>query len=82
MTRVLLVDDSAIIRNMLSKSLQKNSLISVVGEAGNGLKAVELAKQLKPDVIIMDVSMPLMDGIEATKRIMEKNSLCNCYFYF
>lgn len=72
MTRVLLVDDSAIIRNMLSKSLQKNSLISVVGEAGNGLKAVELAKQLKPDVIIMDVSMPLMDGIEATKRIMEK----------
>ncbi|HOF12544.1 MAG TPA: chemotaxis-specific protein-glutamate methyltransferase CheB [Treponemataceae bacterium] len=72
MTRVLLVDDSAIIRNMLSKSLQKNSLISVVGEAGNGLKAVELAKQLKPDVIIMDVSMPLIDGIEATKRIMEK----------
>lgn len=73
MTRVLIVDDSAIMRNMIAKIFKDSSSISLVGEAENGLKALTLAKKLKPDVIIMDISMPLMDGLEATKQIMKES---------
>lgn len=73
MTAILIVDDSAIIRNMLKKNLLLIESFRVIGEAGNGLRAVELARELKPDIIIMDFVMPLMDGLEATKIIMQEN---------
>jgi len=69
MIRILLVDDSAVARAILKQFAEKNSLIEVCGEATNGLQAIEAAKQLNPDAIIMDIAMPVMDGIEATKQI-------------
>lgn len=69
--RILLADDHVVLRESLRKSLEAHLEFSVVGEAGNGEEAVALATQLKPDVIIMDISMPRLNGIEATKRIKE-----------
>jgi CheY-like chemotaxis protein len=68
---VLLVDDHKIMRQGLSSLLQFESDIEIVGEAEDGQNALELARQHKPDVIIMDVNMPVMDGIQAT-RILTK----------
>ena len=68
--RVLVVDDSPLIRAVLCQSFAATSDIEVVGEAGDGKTAVELAAQLRPDVITMDVLMPVMDGLEAAERIM------------
>jgi chemotaxis response regulator CheB len=70
--RVLLVDDHTIVREGLSKWLRGYSDMDVVGEATNGLEAVNLARNLCPDVILMDVNMPKMDGLEATKIIMSE----------
>ena len=67
--RVLIADDHAMIRQGLCSVLDHYSEIQVVGEAANGEEAVALAKQLHPDVILMDVTMPKLDGIEATKLI-------------
>lgn len=66
---VLLVDDHVIVRQGLAELLAEQPDIDVVGEAGDGEVAIELARQLRPDVIIMDVVMPRMNGIEATGRI-------------
>jgi len=68
MTRVLVVDDAAFMRMMIKDILTKNGF-EVVGEANNGLKAVEMYKIEKPDVVTMDITMPEMDGIEAVKII-------------
>ncbi len=68
--RVLLVDDHAMVRKGIKALLGEYPDIAVVGEAGNGAVAIELAQQLKPDVILMDLAMPVMDGIEATRKIM------------
>ncbi|KRQ85995.1 Chemotaxis protein CheY [Caloramator mitchellensis] len=68
MPRVLIVDDAAFMRMMLKDILVKNGY-EVAGEAPNGLKAVELYKQEKPDVVTMDITMPEMDGIQAVKEI-------------
>ena len=68
--RVLIVDDHQIVRKGLRALLETESGITVVGEARDGREAVSLASQLKPDVILMDLVMPEMDGIAATREIM------------
>lgn len=68
--RLLLVDDHAILRNGLKALLRHEPDIEVIGEAVNGIEAVEKAESLQPDVILMDINMPQMSGIEATKKIV------------
>ncbi len=70
MARILIVDDAAFMRMMIKDILEKNGF-EVVGEANNGIKAVELFKKEKPDIVTMDITMPDMDGIEAVKAIKE-----------
>ncbi len=72
MTKVLVVDDSAFMRKALSRMLAKDSSIEVVGTASNGAEALERIEALKPDVVTMDIEMPVMNGIEALKHIMAK----------
>ena len=68
--RVLVVDDSATSRLLLVGILRGDAGIDVVGEAADGLAAVEMVKRLHPDIVTMDVQMPGLDGFAATKRIM------------
>ena len=67
--KVLLVDDHPLIRQAVRSILEKEKDINVVGEAGNGEQAIELTGKLAPDVVMMDFSMPGMNGLEATRRI-------------
>ncbi len=67
--RVLIVDDHAILRDGLKALLQDEPDIEVVGEAGTGREAIKLIRQLRPDVVLMDISMPDMTGLEATEVI-------------
>ncbi len=67
--RVLLADDHSLMRQGLVRLLREYREIDVVGEAADGLEALELARQTKPDVVLMDVSMPRMNGVEATSRL-------------
>lgn len=73
MASILIVDDAAFMRMMIKDILSKNGY-TVVGEAENGLKAVEKYKDLNPDLVIMDITMPEMDGIQAVKQIKSLNS--------
>ena len=68
-TRVLVVDDQALLRTAFSSLIDAEDDLEVVGEAADGRQAVELAARLGPDVVVMDVRMPVMDGIEATRQI-------------
>ncbi|HEX4543948.1 MAG TPA: response regulator transcription factor [Candidatus Acidoferrum sp.] len=69
--RILLADDHTLIRRGARGVLQARGGWKVVGEAANGTEAVEKAKQLKPDVAIVDISMPELDGVQATRQIRE-----------
>jgi DNA-binding NarL/FixJ family response regulator len=69
MIRVLLVDDQALVRAGFRSLLEDEQDIDVVGEAGDGAGAVELARSSRPDVVLMDIRMPVLDGLEATRRI-------------
>jgi two-component system, NarL family, response regulator NreC len=68
-TRILLADDHAVVRQGFRMILAAHPDMEIVGEAGNGREAVELAERLKPEVVVMDVSMPELNGIEATRRL-------------
>ena len=68
-TRILLVDDHALLRRGLADLIRYEKDMSVVGEAGDGETAVNAAVNLKPDLVVMDLMMPVVDGVEATRRI-------------
>lgn len=76
MSRILIVDDAAFMRMMLKDILEKSGY-QVIGEASNGIKAVELYKKDKPDIVTMDITMPEMDGIESLKEIIEFDPKAN-----
>ena len=71
--RVLLVDDHAVVRKGLCALLEREPGIEVVGEAENGEQAVQLAERLRPDVVLMDLEMPVLNGIEATRQISARD---------
>jgi len=68
--RVLVVDDHAVVRDGLELLLERFESVTCIGAAADGAEAVALAEDLRPDVVLMDLSMPVMDGIEATQRIV------------
>jgi DNA-binding NarL/FixJ family response regulator len=71
--RILVVDDHAVLRDGIRAMLGLHDDIEIVGEASDGRQAVEKAQELDPDVVLMDLAMPEMDGMEATRRIIKKN---------
>ncbi len=70
---ILIADDHAIVRQGLKALIEKEPGMEVIGEVENGEQAVALAKELTPDIVIMDMTMPLLNGIEATKYILREN---------
>ncbi len=72
--RVLIVDDQALLRGSFRVLLETEPGLTVVGEAGTGAEAVRLSRELTPEVVLMDVRMPELDGIEATRQICAENS--------
>lgn len=81
MIRTLLVEDHELERLGLSIMLEQAENIELIGQAENGIKGVELAKSLFPDVIVMDIGLPVIDGIEATRRIKQFNPNCKILIF-
>jgi len=73
MTRVLIADDHGVLRDGLGRVIAAQADLELVGVAANGAEAVELCRQTSPDVVLMDLEMPVMDGIEATRAIVHAN---------
>ena len=73
--RVLIVDDQVLVRTGFRRILEEETDIDIVGEAGTGEEAVDLTIELKPDVVLMDIRMPRMDGIEATERLLTSENV-------
>jgi two-component system invasion response regulator UvrY len=74
MIKVLLTDDHALVRTGIRRLLEDSQHVTIVGEADSGEEGVKLAQQLKPDVILMDVNMPGIGGVEACRRILQRDS--------
>jgi DNA-binding NarL/FixJ family response regulator len=74
MTTILIADDQALVRVGLRKILESEPELTVVGEASDGEEAVDAARRLQPDVVLMDIRMPVLDGIEATRRIADAHA--------
>ncbi|HWB86524.1 MAG TPA: response regulator transcription factor [Bryobacteraceae bacterium] len=72
--RVLIADDHGIVRQGLRALLEKSAEVSVVGEAADGREAVRLAGELQPDIIVMDIAMPLLNGVDAASQIISRNA--------
>jgi len=75
MIRVLVVDDSRILTKIVSRMLERDPVIQVIGTAQNGLEAIEKVQELKPDLVTLDIEMPVMNGIEALRHIMSTHPL-------
>jgi NarL family two-component system response regulator LiaR len=73
--KVLLVDDHPLVRRALRDVLEREPDLRVIGEAGNGQQAIDMTEQFRPDVVIMDISMPVLNGVEATKLIKASSPL-------
>lgn len=71
MYRILIADDDAGVRSLLRVVVEQTGEFEVVGEAGNGLEAIESAKKLEPDIVILDVIMPVLDGLRALPKLVE-----------
>src|SRR5437763_107280 len=78
--RVLVVDDFAPFRRFVNSTLQKKLGLLVVGEAADGLDAVQMAEKLQPDIIVLDIGLPVLNGIEAARRIRAVSSLSKTLF--
>src|SRR4029453_5183180 len=71
--RVLLVDDHTVVRQGLRRILETDDEIEIVGETGDGRSASEMAQRMNPNVVVMDIALPELNGIEATRQIMKRN---------
>jgi DNA-binding NarL/FixJ family response regulator len=75
-TRVLVADDEPLIRLMLRAALNRQPDLTLVGEAEDGAEALALATELRPDVVVLDISMPELDGLEVTRRLRADTNPC------
>src|SRR5262249_16016565 len=75
--KILLADDHNVLRKGLRRILEEHPDLEVVGEASDGRQAVTLAQSRKPDVVVMDIAMPMMNGLEATRQILQRGAELN-----
>jgi len=75
--KILLADDHNVLRKGLRRILEEQPDLEVVGEASDGREAVALNQKLRPDIVVMDIAMPLMNGLEATRQILQRNANVN-----